>query len=110
MRYRIVLAEATRVSFDFDGTLETKRGQEIAIKELEAGNDVWVITARDISDSRPVLKLADTLGIPHSKVVFTNGEDKWKYMIRYRIAKHYDNNAEQIKKINKHTDTKGIIF
>jgi hydroxymethylpyrimidine pyrophosphatase-like HAD family hydrolase len=110
MRYRIVLAEATRVSFDFDGTLETKRGQEIAKNELEAGNDVWIITARDISDSRPVLKIADTLGIPHSKVVFTNGEDKWKYMIRYRIAKHYDNNAEQIKKINKHTNTKGIIF
>ena len=110
MRYRIVLAEATRVSFDFDGTLSTQRGTDLAKKEMEQGNDVWIITARQEKDSAPVLKVADELGIVHSHVVFTNGEDKWKYMIRYRISKHYDNNREQVKKINEKTNTTAILF
>ena len=110
MRYKIILEPATRVSFDFDDTLSTERGQKLAIEEMNKGNQVWIITARQESDSAEVLKVADNLGIQHQHIVFTNGADKWKFMIRHRISKHYDNNKEQVQKINKNTETKAILF
>ena len=110
MRYKIVLEPATRVSFDFDDTLSTERGQQLALDEMNKGNQVWIITARQDKDSEEVFAVADKLGIQHQHVIFTNGEDKWKYMIRHRIAKHYDNNKEQVQKINERTDTQAILF
>ena len=53
-------------------------------------------------------KVADELGISHSKVYFTNGEDKWKTIKRLKIGKHYDNNQEQVDKINNNTNSRGI--
>ena len=110
MRYNIVLLQATRVSFDFDDTLTTDRGKELAKQEIAKGNEVWIITARQSSDNGPVYKVAEELGIDKAHVVFTNGADKWKAMIQHRITKHYDNNKEQVDKIKKNTDTKAIKF
>ena len=81
MRYKIILEPATRVSFDFDDTLSTERGQQLALDEMNKGNQVWIITARQETDSAEVLKVADKLGIQHQHIVFTNGADKWKFMI-----------------------------
>jgi hypothetical protein len=43
-------------------------------------------------------------------VYFTGGEDKWKTIKRLGIERHYDNNQEQIQKINDNTEALGIIF
>jgi hypothetical protein len=50
------------------------------------------------------------LGIKHDRVIFTNHRDKWHVMAQYRIGTHYDNNQEQITKINEKTNTKGVLF
>lgn len=99
-----------RISYDFDDTLTTAKGQEMALNDIKNGNDVLILTARQSSDSAEVFKIADELGIPHSNIHFTNGKDKWSFVIRLHIDKHIDNNKEQIDKINKFTNAEGILF
>lgn len=99
-----------KISFDYDDTLTTKKGQEMALNELKKGNDVLILTARQEKDSAPVYDLAEKLGIAQSNVHFTNGQDKWKYILRLHIDKHIDNNQEQIDKIRKFTTAEGVLF
>jgi len=103
-------AKMERVSFDFDNTLSTIKGKMMAIREINKGNEVWIITARRTDQNADVLKVAKELKIPEKRIVFTNGKDKWTFVQENKIDKHYDNSTEQIKKINQNTKTKGIIF
>ena len=112
--YRAILAQgefaAKVVSFDFDGTLSTKKGQDKA-KELLAENyRVLIVTARQSTDSKEVFDVADKIGIRRSDIYFTNGANKWSLIKRLGIAIHYDNNPEQVDLINKMTKTEGKLF
>jgi len=97
------------ISFDYDGTLSTKRAKEIAKKFISEGKDVRILTARNSEDDNSDLKAtAKDLGI--DKIYYTNGRDKWSFIIKYGIKEHYDNNKEQVDKINEKTKAKGILF
>lgn len=96
-----------KISFDYDGTLTKQKYKDLAIKFIKDGDDVYIITARQDKDMEPVRNLAKELGI--KKVYNTNGKDKYETIKRLGIDKHYDDNNEQIKKINENTDTKGIL-
>lgn len=101
---------ASRISFDYDGVLSTPRGRKLAKLIIEGGATVYIITARMRNQSESVFKAADELGIKRERVIFTNHRDKWHVMAQYRIGTHYDNNQEQITKINEKTNTKGVLF
>jgi uncharacterized HAD superfamily protein len=100
----------SRISFDFDGVLSTSQGQQLAARKISEGNEVWILTARQSEHRDAVDRIAKKLGIEPSHVKFTNGEDKWKYVERYNIDQHYDNNVEQITKINANTSAKGTWY
>lgn len=89
---------ANKVSFDYDDTLSTSRGKELAKKEMDAGNTIYIISAR--SDASAMYATADELGIPHSKV-YATGSNKAKVekVKELGINKHYDNNADVIKEL-----------
>lgn len=99
-----------RVSFDVDGVLTEGKGRRLAQKRVMSGDDVWIVTARTQSDDDSAYKIAERLGISKSHVVFTNGKDKWKFIQKYRIAVHYDNNKEQLDKIERNTKAIGVMF
>ena len=99
-----------KISFDFDDTLDTQKGQEMAKAKIAQGYTVYIVTARQQTDAAEVLKVADELGIPKSQIYFTNGADKWKLISKLGISEHYDNNQEQVDKINQNTRAKGILF
>jgi hypothetical protein len=103
-------ADSSKVSFDFDDTLSTARGQALAKQKQDDGKEVFIITRRQETASEAVFKVADELGIPHSRVHFTNGAMKWETVKRLDIGTHYDNNQREIDLINQNTDTKGIKF
>lgn len=103
-------AQANKVSFDFDDTLSTKRGQTLAKRLITQGKDVYIITRRQESASAEVYKVADELGINHSKVHFTNGKMKWETVKRLGIDIHYDNNQQELDLIDKNTNAVGIKF
>ncbi len=107
---KIELAK-TKISFDYDGTLSTIKGKELAAEKLATGHDVFIITARQREDNNDaVYSTAERLGIPRSRIKYTNGKDKWPYMVRYDIDIHYDNNQDQVDKINANTLTRAILF
>ena len=99
-----------RVSFDFDGVLDTEAGKRIAIRAIDKGDDVFIITARNESLSAGVYAIANDLGIPRLRVYFTNGADKWRTIERLDIDLHYDNNREQVDKIDENTDAEAVLF
>lgn len=99
-----------KISFDYDDTLTTTKGQEMALNALKNGDEVLILTARQKSDSAEVYAMAEKLGIKKANVHFTNGQDKWKFVLRLHIDKHIDNNQEQIDKINKYTTAQGVLF
>jgi hypothetical protein len=112
--YRAILAQgefATKiVSFDFDDTLSTAKGQEKAKQLLAENYRVLIITARQSKDSKEVFDVADKLGIRRSDIYFTSGKNKWETVKRLGVAIHYDNNQEQVDLINKMTKTEGKLF
>ena len=97
------------ISFDYDGTLSTSKAKELAKKFISEGKDVRILTARNSQDDNSDLKSTATdLGI--DKIYYTNGRDKWSFVLKYGIKEHYDNNKEQVDKINEKTNAKGILF
>lgn len=103
-------ADNNKVSFDFDDTISTQRGQELAKQKIKEGKEVYIITRRQQSASAEVYKIADAIGIPHSRVYFTNGKMKWETIKRLGIGTHYDNNQQEVDLINTNTDSKGLKF
>lgn len=102
-------ADMNKVSFDFDGTIELERYQNLAMKLKDEGKTVYIVTRRQSSDSKAVYEVADKVGIPHSRVYFTNGHWKWETIKRLGIGLHYDNNPDEIKLIRENTDAQGRI-
>lgn len=99
-----------KISFDYDGTLSTDHGKQLAMAKMKSGNEIWIITARRMGDDQSVFSVAEKLGIEREHIVFTDGRDKWPFVKKYAIAIHYDNNPEQIDKIRKFTVAKGILI
>jgi hypothetical protein len=87
-----------KVSFDYDDTLSTSRGKELAKKQIADGNTVYIISARQ--DKEGMLSTAKELGIPESRV-YATGSNKAKVekIKGLGITKHYDNNADVIKEL-----------
>ncbi|HRT03673.1 MAG TPA: hypothetical protein P5513_07020 [Candidatus Diapherotrites archaeon] len=113
-----------KVSFDFDGTLELDFVQKYAEDLINRGVEVWIITSR-FSDSelgrknflsplyitnRDLIEVMDRLGIDKNKVIFTNMEDKWKFIKDKGFIWHLDDDPIENKMINSKTFTKGIDF
>ena len=88
----------SKVSFDYDDTLSTSRGKELAKKEIELGNIVYIISAR--SDKGAMLGVAKDLGIPEDRI-YATGSNKAKIekIKELGIQKHYDNNSDVIKEL-----------
>lgn len=85
----------SRVSFDYDDTLSTARGKELAKKAINAEEDVYIISARDNKDG--MLATAQALGIPSSRVYATGSNAaKIEKIKELGIDKHYDNNQDVI--------------
>ena len=89
------------VSMDYDDTLSTDRGKEIAKQLISKGVDLHIITRRQETAGDAVYKTAKELSIPRNKVHFTNGKLKWETIKRLGITKHYDNNKNEIEAIKK---------
>lgn len=87
--------ETSKTSFDYDGTLSTTKGKEIANR---VRGDIYIISAR--SDKQSMLSVAKDLGIPESRV-YATGSNKAKIekIKELGITTHYDNNNDVIKEL-----------
>ena len=97
------------ISFDYDGTLSTDKGKELAKSFIEKGIEVIIITARNSTDDNSDIEsTAKDLNI--NKIVYTNQRDKWSFVQKFKVSTHYDNNKEQVDKINEKTISKGVLI
>ena len=89
-----------KVSFDYDETLSTVRGTQLAEEWINKGADVYIISARQEKDG--MLTRAKALNIPESRV-YATGSNKAKVekVKELGITIHYDNNAEVIKELGE---------
>lgn len=94
-----------KISFDYDGTISTAKGTEMAKRFIDKGDTVYIISAR--SRKSGMLDKADQLGILHSRVYATgSNEAKVVKVKELGISKHYDNNPEVIKDLG----SIGVLF
>ena len=89
---------ADKVSIDYDDTLSTSRGKDLAKKLIAEGKTIYIISAR--SELTEMLQTATELGIPESRV-YATGSNKAKVekIKELGISKHYDNNADVVKEL-----------
>jgi len=62
----------------------------LAKKYIENGNDVYIVTTREPKHNLEPLQVAEKLGIPKNKVIFTNRELKYKTINKMGIQLHFD--------------------
>lgn len=88
----------TKISFDYDSTLSTKKGSDLAKKLIEKGNDIYIISARHLKSG--ILNKAKELGIPMNRVYATGSNvNKINKIKSLKIETHYDNNSNVIKEL-----------
>jgi hypothetical protein len=87
-----------KISFDYDGTLSTLKGTELAQSLIDSGAEVYIISAR--GDKEGMLSKAEKLGIPVGRV-YAMGSNKAKIekIKELNIVTHYDNNADVIREL-----------
>lgn len=87
-----------KISFDYDETLSTDRGKELAKRKISEGFTVYIISARQ--DAEGMFSTADELGIPHSRV-YATGSNKAKVekVKELGIKTHYDNNEDVVNEL-----------
>jgi hypothetical protein len=109
----------SKVSFDFDSTLDRTEIQRFARELIATGHEVYIITSRkdDEHAASPgwnddVYLVAEELRIPKDHIVFTNMVDKFEFMLMrddlIDIKFHLDDDPEELCLINKHTETVGV--
>ena len=98
--------ETKKISFDYDETLTKPDIMEKAKELISNGVNVYIISAR--GNVEPMLKRAEELGIPKSRI-YATGSNKLKVekIISLDIDIHYDNNESVLEQL-KTTNTKGI--
>lgn len=89
-----------KVSFDFDDTLSTQKGLDLALEWKDKGADVYIISAREQKDG--MLSRANKAGILFSRVYATgSNEAKVQKIKDLGITIHYDNNSDVIKELGE---------
>ena len=100
--------EFAKVSFDFDDTLSTAAGLVLAKKYKDAGDTLYIISARN-EVSQSMLDRASELGIPESRVHATgSNKAKVEEVKKLGITKHIDNNSDVVKELGSIGEKFGI--
>jgi len=84
------------ISFDFDDTLTTKKGQQVAKYRDSLGDKLWIISARH-EVNQEMIDLGKEFGIPESRIIATgSNKAKVEAIQSHNIYAHYDNNPDVI--------------
>lgn len=88
-----------KISFDYDGTLSTAKGFDLAKDMIAKGNEVYIISARSIRGTMAVR--ANKLGIPLDHVYATGSNSaKIEQIKKLNIDIHYDNNKDVVNELD----------
>lgn len=107
-----------KVSFDFDGTLGRNDVQQFAKELIAEGHEVWIVTSRISTkpamekgwhwikrQNEDLYKVAESVGIPKSRIVFTEHIDKIVFLKDKGFAFHLDDDDWELMKILESKDS-----
>jgi hypothetical protein len=99
-------------SFDFNNTFNTFKGKGLALQLINQGFDIIIVSQLGENNRTLVENTAKRAGIPVKNIYFTNNQDKYRTLAGIAgVRRHYDNNQEQVDKINRFAPfIKGIKF
>lgn len=97
-----------RVSFDFDMTLGEPEVQDYAKSLIDRGIEVWIVTARYHYSWQEPSEVADKLGIPRSRIIFTCSELKFKAVQDLRVLWHLDDDNMELEQIARYSNIPAI--
>lgn len=87
-----------KISFDFDGTLNTAKGKELAKRLGESGAQLYIISARN--NKTGMYEVADEVNIPNFRIYALGSNELKVFKIKdLGIKTHYDNNSLVIKEL-----------
>ncbi len=90
-------------SFDFDGCLDSNPVvRELCRMYIASGKTVYILTNRSPEPYRnySVTMWADRLGIPRENILYAWDTEKYLLIQEKQIKVHYDNDHNEIHKIN----------
>ena len=119
-----------KCSVDYDDTLSKKEVQLYIKSLIDKDVEVWIVTSRyDAVEKYPtspkkwmndqlskawneLFEVADKLGIPRDRIVFTNKEYKYTYFDGKDFLWHLDDNPAEIKYLSTSPDCTviGILY
>lgn len=99
-----------KVSFDFDGTLSRHDVQAWAKEFIKKGFEVWIVTSRskDAWNNSDLYEIANELGIPLERIIFTEFEFKYNFFVGKDFIFHLDDDWIELKEIDIKTTVRGI--
>lgn len=88
-----------KVSFDWDGTLDTRKGRMFLEQELSRGSIIYIVSARNLT-TKEMIDLAKEYGFPATHI-YTTGSNKAKVekIKELGIKRHYDNNFNVVREL-----------
>ena len=93
-----------KISMDYDSTLSQPTIQELAKFLIAQKNEVWIVTSRMDKPSwnRDLFNVANQIGIPKTRIYFTNGDYKWKFFKDKDFKFHFDDDFMEIQMAKEH--------
>jgi len=100
-----------KISFDMDSTASQSVVQEFAKFLIKEGHEIWIVTSRmDKQEwNKDLYRIANEMGIPRTRIYFTNGDYKWKFFKDKDFAFHFDDDFMEIQ-MAKENHCKTLFF
>lgn len=98
-----------KVSFDFDSTLDEHCVQDMARKFIFSGCEVHITTSRCKGNNIDLYHAAGLLGIPDSRIHFTEGAYKAETLKLIGADVHFDDMEDECDLINRETECKAVL-
>ncbi len=100
------------IAFDFDGTIDDIRLQNLANKMKFEKNEVWVVTARRYTKYnadliKPVL---NKIGLTNYQVIYCDDKPKWELLQSINADIYIDNISSEFDIIKNHTNTIPLLW
>ena len=107
-----------KISFDFDSTLDNEHMQKFAVKLMNMGFDIHIVTSRPskiwkktIWDNSDLFQIAEILNIKRENIHFTENSPKYIFFQKNEeFILHLDDFHIEVDEINEHTKVKGVLF
>lgn len=111
-----------KISFDFDSTLSRKDVQSFVKDLIVEGHEVWIVTSRCSTapalakghwwvekQNQGLYDVADEVGIPRERIVFTEHVEKIEYLEGKGFVVHVDDDPDELWAIVRSGDPCAVV-